>query len=505
MEIQPKRKKKYTVLWIVLGVLTILLALGVWYVHRMLLRPESFFDTTATAATPYIADATIAPLFVITTPEPAHEQTGDAKTDQTATQTVSPVPTEQPDTGVHRLNILLMGIDAYEDGTSTSGTMPHADATMVIAINFDAETVDLISLPRDTMTTAPGYCGYYKLNGVFNVGGGMNDTDAGFQLMCRLAEQWLGGILVPYYYAVDFQAVVNIVDAIGGVDYDVDQPFRAMNTDKYYGKGMHHLDGNAVMGYIRIRKGADGRDSSRTDRQRRMMVAIFKKLKDEGLLSQIPTLINAANSGIYTNTTLSQTTTLATMAMQIPSENIRTRSMYGTMHMQYDWAFCFVDQQNRIDLIREVFGIQAEPVGWCTTYYETWLHETGFLAIKYYRQAEKVLAFAAEQVDAGVTFTDEQIELYRACYTAYTALLDDFQNATDQLGALYTDPDVTGYERDDAEKAWQTMILADEKTLREAVTAFAESVGYSQTLRWTVSQSSWYEDKDINAVYVDFR
>ena len=91
-----------------------------------------------------------------------------------------------------------------------------------------------------------------------------------------------------------------------------------------YGKGMHHLDGDAVLGYLRIRNGADGLDSSRTARQRRMMVAIFKKLKNEGKLSQIPALISAANSGIYTNTTLSQTTALANYATKLDADNIQT-------------------------------------------------------------------------------------------------------------------------------------------------------------------------------------
>lgn len=478
-----------------IGVLLIAAGVGAWYVHRMLTRPQSFFETVPVAVDAAKPEVTaIAPLF----PTDA-DPDGISEPDGTAQPTAEPAPAPQ------RLNVLLMGIDAYEDDSSTSGTMPHADATMVIAINFETDTVDLISLPRDTFTTAPGYRGFYKINGVFNVGGGMEDPNAGFLEMCRLAEQWLGGISIPYYYALDFQAVEDIVDAIGGIDFDVDQPFQAMTNGRYYGKGMHHLDGKAVMGYIRIRKGADGLDSSRTARQRRMMVALFNKLKTEGQLSQIPALINAASSGIYTNTTLAQTTTLAGYAVQLPTENIRTRSMSGSMHMVYDWAFCFVDQQNRIDLIKEVFGIDAEPVGICTTGYEAWLHNGGFITLKHIRQAEKVLSFAAEQHDSGAAFSDEQVALYQACYGSYTRLRDAFSDATDELCAFYLDPDAQGSEQKEAEKRWSAVIGEEQKTLEETTEAFAASVGYAEKIRWSLNLSVWDRDPDINEVYVDFR
>ncbi|MBR0082393.1 MAG: LCP family protein [Clostridia bacterium] len=504
MEQQTTKKKKHLVLWIVLGILVAALGLGAWYVSRILMRPESFFDATPdSSAAPQLEVTPIAPLFPIETT--ASE--GEAQTQATPAPTAVPqdeTPGDETPEEPNRLNILLMGIDAYEDGRSTSGTMPHADATMVIAINFDTETVDLISLPRDTFTTAPGYRGFYKLNGVFNVGGGMKDTDAGFQLMCRLAEQWLGGISIPYYYALDFQAVIDIVDKIGGIDFDVDQRFGEWGGTKQYSTGMHHLDGKAVMGYLRIRKGADGKDSSRTARQRRMMVAIFKKLKEENLLTQIPLLINTASSGIYTNTTLSQTSALASYAVQLPTENVHTYAMSGAIHGRYDYGFCFVDQEYRISLIRDIFGIEAEPVGYCTTDYETWLHEIGFYTLKYIRQAEKVLAYLADETAAGTTYTEEQLAPYADCYNAYLLLRDDFNRATDELGALYTS-EHTALDKKAAESAWETVINADMQTLKSATETLAKSVNCTVKLSWNVYLAGWYEDLDINEIYVDFR
>lgn len=503
----PVRKKHRFVLWVLLAAVLFGLGAGGWYALRILTDPGSLFaaGTPVPTATPSI----LGPAFPV-----------DDLPDKT------PEPELTPAARSNILNVMLMGIDAYENGGTTSGTMPHTDVMMVIAINFDADTVDLITLPRDIMTTAPGHYGFYKLNGVFNVGlggwtkptGKADDLEAGFLLTCQAGEQWLGGISIPYYYGVDFQAVIDIVDAIGGIDYDVDQTFTTFKG-KTYKTGMRHLDGDAVLGYLRIRQAADGLDSSRTARQRRMMVAIFDKLKNEGKLTDIPALIAAANSGIYTNTTLAQTTALVNYAKNLPADSIRTRAMSGEIStIEFDWRYVYVDQQNRIDLIREVYGIEAEPMGIDTRQYERWLHSVGFSVMKYMRQAEKALKLAEERKAAGEAFTDEQIALYGDCYRAYVALKTGFEEATDTLSPLYAA--APWREKKENSKKWtqeerardkeltamEQDILATLKerkaTLKDAAMRLADAIRL-RTLSWTM-QDKWYEDPDINQVIVHF-
>ena len=530
LSLPQKKKTRRIVLWTALGLVLVGLALGGWHAYRILKQPASLF-AEAPAATAIPQATILAPAFPVHTDVPTPEPEGAEPAAQTPEGT--PVPAATPEATatpkpVERLNILLMGIDAFENGGTTSGTMPHTDVMMLIAINFDEDKVDLISLPRDTLTTAPGYYGYYKLNGVFNVGlggwkrpvGKSDELSEGFLLTCRAAEEWMGGISIPYYYGLDFQAVIDIVDAIGGIDYDVDQRFTSMSGRHTYGKGMHHLDGDAVLGYLRIRDQADGLDSSRTARQRRMMVAIFKKLKNEGKLSQIPALINAANSGIYTNTTLSQTTALANYAANLDSNSIQTRSMFGDLgQVEYEWRYAYVDQQNRLDIIREVFGIEAEPVGICTRQFERWLHTVGFSAMKYMRQAEKVLTYVQELKDGGQTFTEEQIALYSDCYRAYVALKDNFDSAKATLSSRYaTTP---WREKKDNKKNWTEenkavdqelsaleadilQSLNDLKVSSKAATIrLSDAIGFKTRLSWNVP-IDWFKDPDINEVIVNF-
>ena len=504
-----KKGRKRTVLWIVLAILALLLVGGGIWAYRVLVRPETMFTSSTATVTEAPQKERVESAFDLSSflPTAAPEEQAPATAEA---QAATPVPERKMDNIV---NVMLMGIDAFEGGGTTSGSQPHTDVMMVVAVNFDKDTVDLITLPRDTFTTAPGYHGFYKLNGVFNAGGGMDDLAGGFALTCRAAEIWLGGISIPYYYAVDFQAVVDIVDAIGGIDYQVDQTFKAnvpqnssMKEGKTYYKSdeLQHLDGNAVLGYLRIRHDADGLDSSRTARQRRMMVAIFTKLKKEGKLSQIPSLINAATSGVYTNTTLEQTTALVNYAIsKIGPENIRTRAMYGDIWYQHYFKYCFVDQQNRIDLIKEVYGIDAEPVGVNTPAFENWLYDIGFLAMKYVRQPEKVFKVIEEQKAAGKQFTDKQIAAYAACYQAYTALDEGFAQCSKRVQQAYVDTTLTEAQINAIEKEVKAQLKALNEAVHDTTMALVKACDVHTKLEWKVGER-WFVDGDINEKFVAF-
>ena len=504
-----KKGRKRTVLWIVLAILALLLVGGGIWAYRVLVRPETMFTSSTATVTEAPQKERVESAFDLSSflPTAAPEEQAPATAEA---QAATPVPERKMDNIV---NVMLMGIDAFEGGGTTSGSQPHTDVMMVVAVNFDKDTVDLITLPRDTFTTAPGYHGFYKLNGVFNAGGGMDDLAGGFALTCRAAEIWLGGITIPYYYAVDFQAVVDIVDAIGGIDYQVDQTFKAnvpqnssMKEGKTYYKSdeLQHLDGNAVLGYLRIRHDADGLDSSRTARQRRMMVAIFTKLKKEGKLSQIPSLINAATSGVYTNTTLEQTTALVNYAIsKIGPENIRTRAMYGDIWYQHYFKYCFVDQQNRIDLIKEVYGIDAEPVGVNTPAFENWLYDIGFLAMKYVRQPEKVFKVIEEQKAAGKQFTDKQIAAYAACYQAYTALDEGFAQCSKRVQQAYVDTTLTEAQINAIEKEVKAQLKALNEAVHDTTMALVKACDVHTKLEWKVGER-WFVDGDINDKFVAF-
>ena len=249
------------------------------------------------------------------------------------------------------------------------------------------------------------------------------------------------------------------------------------------------------------------------------MVAIFKKLKNEGKLSQVPALISAANSGIYTNATLAQTTTLVNYATKLDPDKIQTRSMYGEIGtIEYDWRYVYVDQQNRIALIRDVYGIDVEPVGTCTRQFERWLHNIGFIEMKYQHQIEKVLTQVQEMKNAGETFTDEQIALYHACYDDYIKLYETYESYANELAEIYGETpwrEKSSYKKDwtSAQKQRDKELTQKETDCRSAVKALMDEAKASTTkliealklkgIAWYI-HGDWYDDTDINEIYVAF-
>ena len=213
------------------------------------------------------------------------------------TESVPPTPNEyeqlvsQADFGLldNIVNVLLIGVDHATERDTWSGKKAfHADVMIVLAINTDTGTVDMISLPRDTYASIPGVKGIYKLNASIDCGGGW-PTEGGFNKVCEAAEWMLGGIPVDYYYAVDMNAVKGLADTIDGVDYNVDIDYTIQGRS--YSKGMQHLDGQGVLDYLRVRKelGDQSGDKNRVDRQKRLLVAIFEKLKASNMLVKLPT------------------------------------------------------------------------------------------------------------------------------------------------------------------------------------------------------------------------
>lgn len=495
------QKKRRIVLWVILGIL-LLASIGagifIWHIIK---RPDAFFETSVRVETTSVPKET--PIFDIDAYLPKEEpETTSIPTNVPLTPTIRESDEMPEESNQNIVNVALFGIDAYENGKSTSGSMPHTDANIVLAINFETKEISMISIARDCLTTAPGYNGFYKFNGIFNVGGGMKDPKAGFELSCRAAEEWLGGISIPYYYGVDFQALIDLVDMIGGIDFDVDITLYTLDG-QIIQKGRRHLDGQGVMAYMRMRKTAGGLDSNRTARQRKMLVAIFRKLQSEGKLSMVPNLLKTMGDNVYTNTSLAQTASLVSFAKEIDADSIKTYSIQGQIHMTYDWAFCFIDQQERLDILKTVYGIEAKPIGVNSRAYEKFLHQDGFKAILYLNLTKKIFASVHQTANAD-SMSEAQKTAYAQCWKDYTDLRDIFRLADEWVQAHY-DGEASA-EESERYQSYLAALGKQETKLRQSADALNEAFGKPIKARWDYNVKYWSDlGSDINEVYVDFR
>ncbi len=483
---KPKRKR---IIWLsILGVALVLLAVGGVKAYQIIYQPQDLFAKST------IDPALLASPTLVETPTPEIKTTTDGAQSAVATATPTIEPTPVPTPGITEnkdiLNILLIGIDrrqgadGNEKGTPKgAGTDPHADVQMIVAINFKEKKVDLISLPRDTFIHNTDLMdGVYKINATFNIGGGFEAKDgAGFMNVCKGAEYMLGGIPVDYYYAVDFNALVKMVDAIGGVDYKVED--RAYSL--YKKKGMQHMTGAAVLFYVRARKvGPAPGDLNRINRQKDMMVAIFNQLKNKGKLSMVPDLVNTAKDDVYTNTNLEQTMALANFAQSIDPAKIGMHSMVGPSADAARWRWCFTDQEKRVKLIKEIYGIDVPEQVRCSEKYAHWLMSYGFDGIVHLNTAKKFID-DCQAKEAG--FTGEQKKSYDELKAAYTAALTAWDKASLSMKS--------GDNR--------TMTIT-KKDLRNKTTALAKLLAYKEKIDWTYSHNYWWQEPRINKVYVDF-
>ena len=198
-------------------------------------------------------------------------------------------------------NILLIGIDTRA-GSSWNGL---SDSMILCTINNDKKTITLTSFMRDLCVNIPKY-GAAKLNAAHGRG-------AGPLLVQTIEENFK--IHIDYYATVNFYNMINIIDALGGVDIDVtDEEANVMaiyikqmcqgiglDPTPYYvtTTGHIHLNGMQAVAYARNRY-TKGWDYKRTERQRIILTAMFAKLQASDL-GTINSFLNAALPNITTN------------------------------------------------------------------------------------------------------------------------------------------------------------------------------------------------------------
>lgn len=253
----------------------------------------------------------------------------------------------------NRINILLLGMDSNEERLESDREDFRTDTMLLVSIDFKKKTVDMITVPRDSYVTVPKATGsLYKVNSAAYFGGGMNDS--GFKNACDTISGVFGGIPVNYYVAVNMDGLHALVEAIGGVNYDVDVETELDGITLT--KGYQYLNSDEVLTYLRVRKGI-GTDIDRQQRQQKMLVAIFKQLKGNGKLEDIPEIYKSLKDMVYTNLSFEQICALAIFSEGFDDlDDIGRYVLKGEYHWAYEVYFYLLDQQAKADLVKEVLG-----------------------------------------------------------------------------------------------------------------------------------------------------
>ena len=227
---------------------------------------------------------------------------------------------------VGRVNILLAGNSADDIGHN-GGQL--TDSIMIISIDTKNKTAYMMSIPRDLWVDIPDY-GHAKINEAFVDGeeGKFNENGyfpGGMGLLQQTIEQNFD-INLNYYALVDYNAMKQMVDAVGGIDitvkstdkrglYDPSIDWTTHGPMVKLSNGTHHLNGQQALDLARARGdaygsyGFAGADFDRTTHQRQELLALKSRILSTGTLAnpaKLSSLFDALGKNVKTDFTLGE-------------------------------------------------------------------------------------------------------------------------------------------------------------------------------------------------------
>ena len=160
--------------------------------------------------------------------------------------------------------MLLLGSDARADDPDMGA---RTDTIILVRVDATTSTVSMVSIPRDTRVWINDDVGYEKFNAAYTFGG-PSGTIA--------AVKELTGVDIDHYAEINFEGLVGLIDAIGGIDVYVDEEIDDEDAGGHIDQGQQHLDGEHALILARSRAYVDG-DYTRQVNLRKDIMAIINK------------------------------------------------------------------------------------------------------------------------------------------------------------------------------------------------------------------------------------
>lgn len=248
-----------------------------------------------------------------------------------------------------RVTILLAGNSADDPG---HGGADLTDSIMLVSIDTKSNKAFLLSIPRDLWVHIPGN-GYAKINETYVDGQNENFSQSGYPsggmgLLEKVVEQDFG-VNIDYYALIDYAAVRDAVNAVGGVDFAVksSDPRGLYDPSIDYAthqplvkltNGVHHLNGEQALDLSRARGDAYGSygfpsaDFDRTQHQRELLIDLKSKVVSAGTLAnpaKLTSLSDAIGQNVRTDFTVSEVKRLYDLTKNINGNNMQSLSLNG--------------------------------------------------------------------------------------------------------------------------------------------------------------------------------
>lgn len=226
---------------------------------------------------------------------PTQEEAAQEMADAEPVRVVEPVllsPISQ-----ETVNVLILGSDRRPRDPNW-----RTDVIMVLMMDLANDRAGLISLPRDLYLDKIPNHQPNRINVVDYLGERDDPNGGGPALLSGILEEKLG-IRIDHYLRFEFEGFKNVVDALGGLEIDVDCAVSDYLPEEDISlrltPGIHRLDGLQALAYVRTRR--QGGDLERIRRQQRTLWAVREQIARENLLPKVPSLYAALRDSVKTD------------------------------------------------------------------------------------------------------------------------------------------------------------------------------------------------------------
>ncbi|GAK02074.1 cell envelope-associated transcriptional attenuator LytR-CpsA-Psr [Geomicrobium sp. JCM 19037] len=209
------------------------------------------------------------------------------------------------------ISFLLLGLDAEEE---TSG---RTDTMIVATVNQTKDSIQMVSIPRDTRTEIIGRNVEDKINHAYAFGGAKMAMDTVENLL---------DIPIDYVVTINMDGFQEMVDAVGGVT--VNNAFNFEYDGFDFIEGPVELDGEAALAYVRMRYEDPQGDHGRNIRQRQVIEGVLQEGARISSVTRMDQILSAIGTNVETNLTFQEMTDL--FAYQSARHQIEQQTLTGT-------------------------------------------------------------------------------------------------------------------------------------------------------------------------------
>lgn len=232
-------------------------------------------------------------------------------------------------------NVLLVGTDKRDSWRSS-----RADTIIFASLNFDNKMAYLLSIPRDSRVAIPGR-GMDKINHSWAFGGA--------PLLIKTVQNFLG-LPVNYFFQVDFASFEKTVDAIGGVDFAIEQGWYDGELGVEVRSGLQHRYGKEALALVRSRKFASG-DFARIKHQQQFLQAVAAQILAN--YTDLPQVADVVASYAATNMSIGEMLSIG-RSFKSNGFDLQMATIPGKPGMLNGVSYVFPDEAAKSKLVKAV-------------------------------------------------------------------------------------------------------------------------------------------------------